>query len=220
MQNKIKKLLRQGKKNYSAQNYEKALEYFTEAAELGDAIAQYFVGAMYDEGKRIPQDFEQAVYWYTKAAEQGDASAQCRLGRMYRDGEGVVKDSEQALYWYTKAAEQGCAGAPPYLVSMHAKKKVGDVPQDEKQAVYWISKDAEQGNVGAQRILGLRYQSGTGVPRDYVRAYAWFDLAASKGDEDSKMSREFLAEHMSQGQIEEGQILSSELYKKIYDHHQ
>ena len=115
MQNKVKELIRLAKKNYRKQKYEKALEYFKEAAELGDAIAQFFTGMMYDEGVGISQDFEQAVFWYTKAAEQGDASAQCRLGRMYRDGEGVAKDREQASYWYKKAGEQGCLGAPRHL---------------------------------------------------------------------------------------------------------
>lgn len=127
MQNKRKELLRLAKKHYGEQNHEIALECFKEAAELGDAIAQFFTGMIYDEGKGVPQDFEQAVYWYTKASEQGDASAQCRLGSMYRDGEGVVKDSEQAIYWYTKAAEQGSLGAPLYLRMKHAKVKVDDV---------------------------------------------------------------------------------------------
>jgi len=118
---KIKDLIKLAKLHYRHKKYDKALGLFKEAAELGDAIAQYFTGGMYDEGKGVPQDYVKAVFWYKQAAEQGNASAQCRLGQMYRDGEGIAKDSEQALYWFTKAAEQGCHGAPPYLRRKHQK---------------------------------------------------------------------------------------------------
>ena len=63
MQNKIKSLIKLAKKHYGQQNYAKALECFKEAAELGDAIAQFFTVMIYDEGKGVLQDFKQAVYW-------------------------------------------------------------------------------------------------------------------------------------------------------------
>ena len=118
---KITELKKLAKLHYRHKKYDKALGLFREAAELGDPVAMYFTGEMYDAGKGVNQDYERAVFWYTQAAEQGDPSAQCRLGKMYRDGEGVSKDSEQALYWYTKAAEQGCHGAPPFLRSKYQK---------------------------------------------------------------------------------------------------
>ncbi len=39
---------------------------------------------------------------------------------------------------------------------------------------------AEQGNVTAQYNLGVMYAKGRGVPQDYVQAYLWFNLAASR----------------------------------------
>ena len=40
---------------------------------------------------------------------------------------------------------------------------------------------AEQGDTFAQFNLGLMYYKGEGVPEDYVRAFAWFNLAAAQG---------------------------------------
>ena len=34
----------------------------------------------------------------------------------------------------------------------------------------------------AQHNLGVMYDKGEGVPEDYVKAYAWFNLAAAQGD--------------------------------------
>jgi uncharacterized protein len=43
--------------------------------------------------------------------------------------------------------------------------------------VRWWIKAAEQGYKSAQIDLGCAYSNGNGVPKDYVQAYIWFDLA-------------------------------------------
>jgi hypothetical protein len=44
---------------------------------------------------------------------------------------------------------------------------------------------AEQGLADAQTNLGLMYEYGEGVPKDYVQAYMWLNLAAAQGEEDA-----------------------------------
>lgn len=39
---------------------------------------------------------------------------------------------------------------------------------------------ADQGNADAQNNLGRMYANGQGVPRDYVRAHMWLNLAVSR----------------------------------------
>ena len=53
-----------------------------QAAEQGNADAQFNLGVMYDTGQGVRQDYAQAVQWYRKAAEQGLADAQYNLGVM------------------------------------------------------------------------------------------------------------------------------------------
>jgi TPR repeat protein len=49
-------------------------------AEQGDAIAQFDLGFLYEQGKGVPQDYAEAVKWYWKSAEQGYYIAQTMLG--------------------------------------------------------------------------------------------------------------------------------------------
>ena len=51
---------------------------------------------------------------------------------------------------------------------------------------------AEKGVVEAQYDLGLLYSIGKGVPRDYVSAHKWFNLAALR------QARAWLAQHAPQ----------------------
>ena len=59
-----------------------------EAAENGEAAAQFNLGAAYDFGQGVAEDDTEAVKWYRKAAEQGHAQAQYNLGIMYDNGDG------------------------------------------------------------------------------------------------------------------------------------
>ncbi|MBL0641313.1 sel1 repeat family protein, partial [Aeromonas veronii] len=59
-----------------------AIDY-CQAAEQGDAEAQFNMGLMYDQGQGVPQDDGQAMAWYRLAAEQGHVGAQFNLGWMY-----------------------------------------------------------------------------------------------------------------------------------------
>ena len=65
------------------QDYAEAVKWYRLAAEQGDAVAQYNLGVMYDNGQGVPQDYAEAVKWYRLAAEQGYAHAQRNLGVMY-----------------------------------------------------------------------------------------------------------------------------------------
>ncbi len=61
------------------------------ATDKGNAVAQYFLGNMYDHGQGVPQNYTEALKWYRLSAEQGDADAQNNLGVMYADGKGSDK---------------------------------------------------------------------------------------------------------------------------------
>ena len=81
--------------------------WYRKAAEQGYALAQNNLGAMYREGKGVPQDDKQAVHWYQKAAEQGHAIAQYNLGVMYANGQGVLQNNIKAYMWFNLARYNG-----------------------------------------------------------------------------------------------------------------
>ena len=83
------------------------LDTVWQAAEQGNATAQFSLGFMYANGEGVPQDDSEAVRWFRLAAEQGDAAAQLNLGLMYANGEGVLKDSVLAHMWSNIAGANG-----------------------------------------------------------------------------------------------------------------
>ncbi len=69
---------------------------------------------------------------------------------------------------------------------------------------------AEQGDAIAQYNLGLMYANGRGVPRDYVQARMWFNLAAAQDNETARTLRDKLAKKMTPAQLAEAQRLARE----------
>ena len=67
--------------NSSAEFIEEVLK----KAEQGDANAQYFLGAMCEQGKGVAQDKKKAVEWYTKAVGQGNKKAQENLDKLCQE---------------------------------------------------------------------------------------------------------------------------------------
>jgi len=54
--------------------------------------------------------------------------------------------------------------------------------QPESVAATDLKKRAENGDASAQFALGVRHESGDGVPKDAVEAVKWYRLAAEQGD--------------------------------------
>jgi TPR repeat protein len=63
---------------------------------------------------------------------------------------------------------------------------------------------------GAQFTLGVMYQYGWGVPRDYVKANMWYFLAAASGFAPADKVRNENEKQMTLWQINEAKRLSSE----------
>ena len=69
-----------GTECYHKGDYDVAFEYWTKAAELGDAVAHYQLADSYDEGGVVEKDEKKAVYHWEKAAIGGDPEARHNLG--------------------------------------------------------------------------------------------------------------------------------------------
>ena len=184
-------LYRKGYEYYKNKNYLEAVKYLRQAAEKGNADAQYFMGDCYGTGKGVQQDYKESFKWYKLSAEQGDKYAQSNLAAYYSAGLGVEKDYNEAVKWARKSAEQGHANAENRLGSFYYSGQ--GVTKDYAEAVKWFLKAAEKGNEIAMYNLGLCYQYGNGVPKDLERAKQWYQKSADKGDPDAKKKLEDIA---------------------------
>jgi TPR repeat protein len=125
---------------YGVQDYDKAIYWYTKAAEQGNSYAQVNLGVYYLHRIKaqdaignsvlldlLLENLKKAAYWFTKAAEQGDVRGQFNIANLYEKGAGVYQSTEQAKYWYAKAAEQGNAEAQERLKSLNEGSSFGCV---------------------------------------------------------------------------------------------
>lgn len=82
--------------NAHAEQNQPTIQELTKMSEQGNVVAQFLLGANYQDGHGVPQDYKKAVHYYTLAAEQGLAQAQNNLGVMYALGQGVPQNDTQA----------------------------------------------------------------------------------------------------------------------------
>eukprot|EP00984_Skeletonema_dohrnii_P021744 scaffold10944_cov84-Skeletonema_dohrnii-CCMP3373.AAC.3 len=66
-------------KHYQKGDYELAFEYYTNAAELGDATAHNNLTFMYRNGQGVEKDEKKEVYHLEEAAIAGHPRARCNL---------------------------------------------------------------------------------------------------------------------------------------------
>jgi len=158
---------------------DREIKELRQAAEQGDASAQFRLGGMFAQGEEVAENLVEAATWTRQAAEQGLARAQLRLGHMYHVGEGVPEDYREAATWYRKAAEQGDAEAQIALGRMYFIGR--GVPKDDRAGVKWIRQAAEQRHPGAQTALGFMYRSGRGLLENHQEAVKWYRMAAEQG---------------------------------------
>lgn len=64
-----------GTEHLKKEEYEKALENYLKASDLGDFYAMYNIACMYYFGDGVAKNDTQALKWYEKASQAGDAEA-------------------------------------------------------------------------------------------------------------------------------------------------
>ncbi len=80
-------------------------------------------------------------------------------------------------------AEQGDASAQYNLGRKYYEIGKGIARDYAKE---WFEKAAAQDFVPAKTALGIMYENGQSVPRDYAKAREWYEKAAARGDADAQ----------------------------------
>ena len=115
-------IYRAGLDRYYARDYKSAANLFLQAAEMGDAKAQYAYGFIrYQHGHghygilNANKHFGIVLRWWTKAAEQGHVNAQFMVGTFHQLGFNTSYDEAEARKWFERAAAKGHSGAKEWL---------------------------------------------------------------------------------------------------------
>jgi len=82
-----------------------------QAAEDGDAEAQYAYACTLANAHGAERNDRTAFYWYERAAEAGHIDAQYTLAMLLYEGWGCAVDDRRARQWLVRAATSGHATA-------------------------------------------------------------------------------------------------------------
>jgi len=193
----------------------RSLGLYRQAAERGDAEAQFVYGGMLYQGQGTDPDKRGGFKWLLAAAEQGKVSPESLaiIGAMYLRGSTVPQNYLEAKKWLTNAAAQGNRAAQNDLAYLYYNGLGGD--RDYQKALELYEQAAQQGDTMAQANVGLMYATGTGTATDRARGYAWYSLAASRGNTVAAINRNNLMMEMSWEELNRAQALSLELYRQV-----
>jgi TPR repeat protein len=195
-----------------------AVALYRALAEKGNVNAQKRLGYLYEVGAGVERDWLKAAEWYSEAADGGDDGAAAVLGFIGRNWVRMNPGGNQVIYALVeKAAKMGNPRAQFSLGLMNYR--IGDLSFDAAsgnldEALLWYRRAAEQGDVDSEIVLALAYAQGIGVARSDVKAYKWYDVAASLAKfadvrDDVIKRRDELARAMSSSQIDEAKKLSA-----------
>lgn len=158
---------------------EEHMAQYREAAERGDAEAQYQLGMGYAASLDFEHNPGEALNWWRKAAAQQHPESLFTLG-MWHAFKHLPDSDDEARYWFKYALEHGVTTAYSYfgVTSLFDL----DIPQTDTDAATWLYRAAEQGQLGGQLLLGWMYMTGRGAPKDAAKATALIRKAAERGD--------------------------------------
>ena len=116
-------------------------------------------------------DVKTAALLLKTASDMGYADASCELGLLFS-----LNDEKGSAEFHRIGAEQGSRISQYYYGILAFKKG------DYEEAAKWLQKSVEQGFYPAMLNLGILYDQGMGVEKDYVKALQLFRKVADLQD--------------------------------------
>lgn len=153
-----------------------------EAAEAGNAQAQYALALLYRQGGLIAKSESRARELLERSAGAGVPEAQALLGEILLEEIGEFESADPAQEWLRRAAKQGHVRAHASL----GKSYLDRAPREYQRAIEHLTVAAEAGLPDAQLMLGIAYYNGGALYRsraepDHRRGYEWIVRAAQAG---------------------------------------
>ena len=114
-------------------------------------------------------------------------------------------------------AEQGQAKAQNLLGTCY-QSGIGGVSRDDAEALKWFRKAAEQGYGNALANMAYMYAGGYGVPKNYVLAAMYVELASAQHAEgvDFRMIRTVVGKRVTAAQTAEAKKRAAECVRASF----
>ncbi|KAI8644937.1 hypothetical protein BD408DRAFT_412401 [Parasitella parasitica] len=176
------------------QDFEKAYDYFSRGAHLGDKTSALFLGTYHEHGIGVAPSIDLAQQWYTVAVELGttfttttedlplhDSSgwwpAQLCLARVLHQNEETQSEAHRlfSTIYHAHKPEQHLAYLE-FMLAQYELYGLGGVPVQASEAMTKLLNLAEQGYLKAFFPVAQCYQNGIGVEKNPLKALEWYVL--------------------------------------------
>jgi TPR repeat protein len=164
-------LNKQSKELLGKHDFKNAVPLIRQAAEKGNAEAQYNYGICYQQGIEVLKSDSIANLWFLKAANQGWKDAQFKMAYSYATGRGVTQDDNKAFIWSLRCAEQQDVECMFNVVSCYMEGRGTQKNIDSMLA--WATRIGLLQS-SARANLATIYSSGQYVSKDLVKSYTWY----------------------------------------------
>jgi uncharacterized protein len=121
---------------YVPQDRPRAASLYRQAADRGQAHAQWRLGVMLDTGEGVDEDPDEALVWLRRAVAQDHPEGHASLAVMYANARGVERDYDRAMHHYLRSAELGSSGGFFGIGVLHALGQ--GVAEDRIEAGAWF----------------------------------------------------------------------------------
>jgi localization factor PodJL len=126
------------------QDYVRAAEYLTSAAERGHADAQYLLGECYANGRGVTKNITWAARWYGKAAEQGHPDGAFSYGVVQAAGLGLPTNLPWGYAWLDIASTHGHAKAGEVRAAIANKMTPAEIERGRRHAAAFEPQEGDE----------------------------------------------------------------------------
>lgn len=175
----------------------KAAEWYRKAADGGHVCAQHVLAGFYEKGYGVSQSYDEAVKWYCEAACCGNGRSLHQLVFSIFRFEWECFERECGFHHEDFDSDEDCQLALSYFKAVQNGICSHLAEEVQRRLSEWsfhyyedhgidvelkhLVKAAEKGDSAAQFSLGLRYEWGQGMRRNFTSAAKWVRMASELG---------------------------------------
>jgi hypothetical protein len=165
-------------------NTDKAQTYFAVLHKLDNTVGYRGLGFLNLYGKSMDINYGMAKDLFDIAATRGDAEAMNALGEIYRLGYGVDINYNRAKDYYFEAAKALETNALINMGLLNYRKQISGAKPS--LAFQYMQQAVTRGNTNGYYWLGIFYDKGIGVEKDFKKAEEAFRKAIETNNEGAK----------------------------------
>lgn len=163
------------------QDVNKALFWYSKAADGGDPSAMFRYALILMEGRLVKQDKARADELMHKAADAGHPLAAFNWAQILVSKKPGPDGLRNALPYYETAASKGIADAEYALSQIYLN--LPGLPQEKRDSAKdWLLRAAKAGFDTAEFDMGLWLIDGIEFPKDQQAGFTWMLRAAAAGN--------------------------------------